>query len=84
MPVSMATSSNIPSLKNCKKIHIPLKKSSAVKTIRNPNTHSCLKHFIWFIGKKWSECQMCNLYQTLAIVCQNVIMTKKGTGITFF
>jgi hypothetical protein len=27
---------------------------------------------------------MCNLYQTLAIVCQNVIMTKKGTGITFF
>jgi hypothetical protein len=26
---------------------------------------------------------MCNLYQTLAIVCQNVIMTKKGTGITF-
>ena len=27
---------------------------------------------------------MCILYQTLAIVCQNVIMTKKGTGITFF
>jgi hypothetical protein len=40
--------------------------------------------FIWFIGKEWSECQMCILYQTLAIVCQNVIMTKKGTGITFF
>jgi hypothetical protein len=41
MPVSMATSSNIPSLKNCKKNHIPLKESSAVKTILNPNTHSC-------------------------------------------
>ena len=46
MPVSMATSSNIPSLKNCKKNHIPLKESSAVKTILNPNTHSCEKHFI--------------------------------------
>ena len=77
MPVSMATSSNIPSLKNCKKNHIPLKESSAVKTILNSNTHSCSKHFIWFIGKEWSECQKCNLYQTLAIVCQNVIMTKK-------
>ena len=41
MPVSMATSSNIPSLKNCKKNHIPLKESSAVKTILNSNTHSC-------------------------------------------
>jgi len=83
MPVSMATSSNILSLKNGKKNHIPLKESSAVKTILNSNTQSCLKHFIWFIGKEWSECQMCNLYQTLAIVCQNVIMTKKRTGITF-
>jgi hypothetical protein len=83
MPVSMTTSSNFPSLKNCKKNHIPLKESSAAKTILNPNTHSCSKHRIWFIGKTWSECQMCNVYQTLAIVCQNVIMTKKGTGITF-
>ena len=84
MPVSMATSSNIPSLKNCKKNHIPLKECSAFKTILISYTHSCEKHFIWFIGKEWLECQMCNVYQTLDIVCQNVIMTKKGTGRTFF
>ena len=51
---------------------------------RCASIHGRAGFILWLIGKKWSECQMWNLYQTLAIVCQNLIMTKKGTGITFF
>jgi hypothetical protein len=38
MPVSMATSSNIPSLKNCKKNHIPLKENFATFSIISYDT----------------------------------------------
>jgi hypothetical protein len=69
MPVSMATSSNIPSLKNCKKNHIPLKEIQLLKLflIQTPTLVKSIVYGLYVKNGQSAKCVICTKHWLLSV-----------------